>query len=431
MIHSYKYCIEKNNDIGVVDQIKGPLVMASGFTKASIGEGVTFESGIHGEILSIKDNLVEILVFSRDTINPTEKIGRTGEQLSVSAGEGLLGHVVDGLGYTLDNMREDSIISKLMPVESRAKDISDRVKVKDFLETGVSIVDLMVPLGKGQRELVIGDRKTGKTSFLLQTVLTQAKRGTICIYNLIGKRKTEIKEVYDFLKNNNVLDYCIIVASSAEDSPGEIYISPYTAMTLAEYFRDQGKDTLIVFDDLTTHAKYYREISLVGGRFPGRESYPGDIFYLHSKLLERAGSFKTANITCLPVAEAPSGDITGYIQTNLMSMTDGHIFFDSDLFLAGHRPAVNVFLSVTRVGKQTQDQESRSISSEVLMLLKKNEELSRFLKFGPEITTQVKDVLERGKKVYQLFNQLPEESRAASESIKMVKEILLVKSKTK
>ncbi|KKR85802.1 MAG: ATP synthase subunit alpha [Candidatus Woesebacteria bacterium GW2011_GWB1_41_10] len=423
MIHSYKYCIEKNKEIGRVEQIKGPLLMVSGFKKAFIGEGVTFESGEHGEILSIKKDSVEVLAFSRNPINPNAKAGRSGEALAVSAGEGLLGHVVDALGYTLDDMREDSIVSKLMPIEVKAKGISERRKVDKFLETGVSIVDLVVPLGMGQRELVIGDRKTGKTSFLLQAVLSQAKKGTVCIYTTVGKRKSEIREIYDFLKTNDVLKYSIIVAASAEDSPGEVYIAPFTAMTLAEYFRDQGTDTLVIFDDLTTHAKYYREISLVGGRFPGRESYPGDIFYLHSKLLERAGNFKEASITCLPVAEAPAGDITGYIQTNLMSMTDGHLYFDSDLFFAGRRPAVNVFLSVTRVGKQTQTPEMRDLGREILLLLKKNEEMSRFLKFGPEVTPQVAEVLKKGKALYEIFNQMPEELRLVGVAAKEAERI--------
>lgn len=292
MIHTYEYCIGKNKDVGKILKIKGSLIDVAGFTDARVGEGVTFETGEHGQILAIKKDYTEVLIFSRNSISPESGVARTGEQLSVSAGEGLLGHVVNALGYTLDDRREDSIKSKLMPVESHAVGISGRRKVNKFLETGVSIVDLVVPLGMGQRELILGDRKTGRTSFLLQTVLSQAKKERVCIYTIIGKRKSDIREIYDFLKDHDVLKYTIVVAASAEDSPGEVYIAPFTAMTLAEYFRDQGTDTLVVFDDLTTHAKYYREISLVGGRFPGRESYPGDIFYLHSKLLERAGNFE-------------------------------------------------------------------------------------------------------------------------------------------
>src|SRR3989344_4029975 len=424
MIHSFEYCVEKNKEVGVINQIKGSLVLVKGLSGAVVGEGITFESGEHGLVMSIKDENIEVLVFSRNPLNSVSKVGRTGTQLSISAGEGLLGHVVDALGHTLDDRREDSIISKSLSVENKPKGIVGRKKIDRFLETGVSVVDTLVPLGLGQRELIIGDRKSGKTSFLLQTLLSQAKHERVCIYTLIGKRKSEIKEIYSFLKKNNILNYSIIVAASAEDSPGENYIAPFTAMTLAEYFKDQGVDTLVILDDLTAHAKYYREISLVGGRFPGRESYPGDIFYLHSKLLERAGNYKNASITCLPVAEAPTGDITGYIQTNLMSMTDGHIYFDSDMFYRGRRPAVNVFLSVTRVGKQTQSPALRDMSSKVLALLKKNEEMARFMRFGSEVTLPVSILLRKAERILQFFNQLPSESRSIEETIKQINEIL-------
>lgn len=424
MIHSYKYCINKNKEVGSVYETRGPLLMVSGFEKAVVGEGVTFETGQHGEILSIKKDLVEVVVFSRTPISSGTKVGRTGMQLSVSVGEGLLGHVVDALGYTLDKRHEDSVISESRPVESRAGGITTRKRVDKFLETGVSIVDLVIPLGLGQRELVIGDRKTGKTSFLLQSVLSQAKKDRVCIYAMVGKKKSEIKEIYTFLKNNKVLDRTIVVAASAEDSPGENYIAPFTAMTIAEYFKDQGTDTLVILDDLTAHAKYYREISLVGGRFPGRESYPGDIFYLHSKLLERAGNFTKASITCFPVAESAAGDITGYIQTNLMSMTDGHLFFDSDLFFKGVRPSVNPFLSVTRVGKQTQDERMRGVTSQVLTLMKQNEEMARFLRFGPEVTQKVSETLRRGGNLATFFNQLPNESRTLTQSLSEAERIL-------
>lgn len=427
MIHSYKYCREKNKEVGIISQIKGSLVHVKNLPGATIGEGISFESGEHGQVISIKDDIVEVLVFSRNSLNSSSKVGRTGRQLSISAGEGLLGHVVNALGYTLDNRREDSIISLPLTVENKPLGISERKKIDKFMETGVSIVDTLVPLGLGQRELIIGDRKSGKTSFLLQTLLSQAKQERICIYTLIGKRKSEIKEIYTFLKDNNVLGYSIIVAASAEDSPGENYIAPFTAMTLAEYFKDQGVDTLVILDDLTTHAKYFREMSLVGGRFPGRESYPGDIFYLHSKLLERAGNFKKASITCLPVAEAPNGDITGYIQTNLMSMTDGHIYFDSDMFYRGARPAVNVFLSVTRVGKQTQDQSMRDLAGKILALLKKKEEMVRFLRFGSEITLPVSILLRQADRVTAFFNQLPNESRTIENTKKELLEILKTK----
>ena len=228
--------------------------------------------------------------------------------------------------------------------------------------TGMTLVDLMIPLGRGQRELVLGDRKTGKTQFLLQAALAQASVGTVCVYACIGKKKAEILRVKEFFAKEGILDKTVIVASSSQDSTGEIFTCPYTAMAVAEFFRDRGQDTLVLLDDMTTHAKFYREMSLLLRKFPGRDSYPGDIFHIHSKLLERSGNFvikKDGNemdvaITCLPAAETIQGDLTGYIQTNLMSMTDGHIYFDNELFFKGRRPAINPFISVTRVGYQTQ-----------------------------------------------------------------------------
>jgi F-type H+-transporting ATPase subunit alpha len=424
MIHTFKYCVEKNKEIGTVDQIKGPLVFVKGLEGSKIGEGISFDSGDHGLVMAIKNEFTEVLVFSRNSLKAGSFVGRTGKQLSISAGEGLLGHIVNALGYTLDDRREDSIVSKSISVEKKPVGISERKSVTRFLETGVSVVDTLVPLGLGQRELVIGDRKSGKTSFLLQTLLSQAKHERVCIYTLIGKRKSEVKEIYSFLKENEALKNSIMVVASAEDSPGENFLAPYTAMSLAEYFKDQGVDTLVILDDLTAHAKYFREISLVGGRFPGRESYPGDIFYIHSKLLERAGNFKEASITCIPVAEAPSGDITGYIQTNLMSMTDGHIYFDSDMFYKGLRPAINVFLSVTRVGKQTQDPELREIAGKALALLKQSEEMSRFLRFGSEVSPSILVLLQKAERITEFFNQLPNESRTIKETKEKLKEIL-------
>jgi F-type H+-transporting ATPase subunit alpha len=274
--------------------------------------------------------------------------------------------------------------------------------------TGVTVVDSVVPIAWGQRELVIGDRKTGKTDFLMSVALTQLKLGRLVVYCMIGKRKSEIKAVHDYFLNARVLQRCIIVASEAYSTTGEIYLTPYTAMSIAEYFRDKGGDILLILDDLTTHAKYYREIALLSQKFPGRESYPGDIFYIHSRLMERAGCFKInggSSITCLPVAESVGGDITGYIQTNLMSMTDGHIYFDTDKFYSGVRPAVNTFLSVTRVGKQTQTPLMREIGFWMMTALKDYEEVQRFKQFGTEMTQAVLDKMALGEAINRFFTQ--------------------------
>lgn len=409
MIHSYKYSVSNNKEVGLVTSIHGSIVEVKGISSVACGEGIAFESGEHGMVMSFNRGLVEVLVLSRFPLKPQTKAAKTGSMITVSCGEGILGHTLDAFGYAKDERREKSDYPETRRILIGALGMEKRQEIKEFFPTGVSIVDLMVPIGRGQRELVIGDRKTGKTQFLLQTILTQTQAGKICIVGLIGKKKEEVKKIEEFLKARGVMDRCVIVAADSHDSPGEIFLAPYTAMTYAEYFRDKATDVLLVLDDLTTHAKYYRELSLLGRKFPGRESYPGDIFYMQSSLLERAGNFlidgKPSSITCLPVAESQAGDITGYIQTNLMSMTDGHIYFDSDIFFKGVRPAVNIFMSVTRVGRQTQTTLARDVEGKVMVLLKKHEALQRFLRFGPEMTEEVQNTLKLGESINKFFNQ--------------------------
>ena len=304
MIHSYIYCIEKVGEIGLVEEVKEFLVKVSGLPGAVVGEGVTFETGEHGRIMTLDENLCEVLVLSRYPVAPKTKVARTGMLLSISCGSGVLGHTLNTLGYSLTKRRFQSSDPEKKMIEVTPVGIWARKKVISFFETGIPVVDLVVPLGGGQRELVIGDRKTGKTHFLLTTILSQVDKGTICIWASLGKRKTEIKAIEEFLEREKVLDKCVIIAADSHASPGEIYLAPYTAMTMAEYFRDQGRNVFLILDDLTTHAKFYREIALISGTFPGRESYPGDIFHVHSKLLERAGCFKIGKkevtITAIP-----------------------------------------------------------------------------------------------------------------------------------
>lgn len=410
MIHSYKYCLEKVGEVGTVEEVNGPLVKIKGLPGAFIDEGVSFENGGHGVITALTSEYAEILCLSGTTASPQAKLARTGKTLTISVGDGLLGHTLNSLGATMSTKKIRSEHSENRAIETKPMGIMGRKKINNFLETGIGVVDLMVPIGMGQRELVIGDRKTGKTHFLLQTIINQARRGTICVYALIGKNKSEIRSIQDFLYEQKVSQNCVIVASGSYDGPGEVYVTPFTAMTVAEFFRDRGQNVLIVLDDLTTHAKYYREISLVGGRFPGRQSYPGDVFNVHSRLVERAGNFdvngKTVSITCLPVSEMSEGDMTGYIETNLMSMTDGHIYFDHDLYTKGKRPAVNVFLSVTRVGKQTQSKLSKEVNREVMNALKQYEDMQKFLRFGSELTDNIRRCIFLGDKILRFFNQL-------------------------
>lgn len=410
MIHSYQYCKAHFDEPGIVAEVKDFLVKIKGLPGAMIGEGVAFKSGEYGRVMEIERELIEVLVFTRTPLSVGTLAARSGSLLEVTAGTGLLGTTVNALGHLISGEKRKSKKPYEMLVEAKPSGIWSRKKISRFFPTGVAVVDLLLPLGMGQRELIIGDRKTGKTSFILRTMLSAAQAGTICLYAGIGKRKSEIKALEDFLRSRKVLKNCILVAADSYSSPAEIFLCPSTALALAEYFRDQGRDVLVILDDLTTHAKYYREISLLLGAFPGRESYPGDIFHLQSKILERAGCFeikkKEVAITCLPIAESVGGDMTGYIQTNLMSMTDGHLYFDSDLFASGRRPAINSFLSVTRVGRQTQSALVRDLNSKVLTLLKKYEDLQKFLRFGPELTPEIKNTLLLGEKVLSFFNQL-------------------------
>lgn len=415
------------NELGFVELLVSPLVKIKGLPSVRLNEVVMFENGEIGQVLSSNPQYVEVLIFTRKPVYVGDKVTRTGRTLGVEVGEWLLGRVVDSLCnemYYPDNHSEfGSEVSneasfKLAPSTAKefreiykvAPDISKRKKVKRTLETGVAIVDLMVPLGMGQRELIIGDRKTGKTNFLFQAMVSQARKGSVCIYAAIGKNITDVKKAASFLNNQKIFDKSIIISAASSDPLGLIYLAPYTAMTIAEYFRDKGHNVLLILDDLTAHAKYYREISLVGKRFPGRASYPGDIFYIHSSLLERAGNFihnekGEVSITCLPVAEAIEGDISGYIQTNIMSITDGHIFFDNELFAKGIRPAVNSFLSVTRVGRQTQTGARWGVNRELNGFLSLYEKTQRFVHFGAEINDNIRNILKLGDKIYSFFNQ--------------------------
>lgn len=428
MIHSFDFASKNVKDVGKVTAVNATLVKIEGFAGGVIGEGISFETGVHGRIISIHLDTCEAVVFSNEPVKVGSLAARTGEPLSISVGGGLLTHVITPLGYVIDERRQISKPPESREIDVKPQGIATRKKVSKFLLTGVPIVDLMVPVGEGQRELVIGNRKCGKTFFILSTLITQARLGKICVLGLIAKKKAEVKKIERILEEEKVIGNCVIVASFASDSPGEVYLTPYSAMTVAEYFRDQGKDVLVTLDDMTTHAKYYRERSLLAGMFPGRESYPGDIFHIQSKLLERAGNFivgdKTVSITCLPVAETLEADLTGYIQTNLMSMTDGHIFFDSDLFFRGIRPAVNIFLSVTRVGHQTQPKALKELSQQVLRLLKKMQEFERFLRFGPEVTDTVKETMNRGEKIWKFFKKDSFKAISQEEQVAEVKKIL-------
>lgn len=405
--------LEKTKETGFVEEVNHPVVYINGLPKAKLSEVIFFESGCMGVVTSLLERYVEVMVFKGTPVSVGEKVARSDEILHVPVGDNLLGNVLDSLGKSMYENKVITGISEYRDTNAPPPAINFRERITVPLETGVSLVDFLIPLGKGQRELIIGDRNTGKTTFVIQTMLSQAKLGTVVIYAGIGKKMHSIKKVESLLIKSGVMDRAIIVGSGASDPIANIYLTPYTAMTIAEYFRDKGKDVLLVLDDLSTHAKYYRELSLIAKKFPGRDSYPGDVFYAHSRLLERAGNFKFGNkvssITCLPLAEAIEGDITGYIQTNLMSITDGHIFFDQSIFKSGKKPAINYFLSVTRVGRQTQSKVKWGINRELSSFFYLHSKTERFIHFGAELNEGIKATLEMGKKLDQFFDQTTEE----------------------
>jgi len=409
----YRLALERTKEIGFVEEVNHPVAYINGLPNAKLSEIVFFESGCMGVVTSLLEEYVEVMVFKSKAVRVGEQVSRSDEILQIPVGEGLLGNVINSLGNSMYENKVITGIDEYRSIDATPPAINFRERITIPLETGVSLVDFLIPLGKGQRELIIGDRNTGKTTFVNQVLLSQAKLGAICIYAGIGKKMHSIKKVEEQLEKSGIKDKTIIVGSGSSDPIANIYLTPYTAMTIAEYFRDKGKDVLLILDDLSTHAKYYRELSLISKKFPGRDSYPGDVFYAHARLLERAGNFKVGNkvssITCLPLVEAIEGDITGYIQTNLMSITDGHIFFDQSLFKSGKRPGINYFLSVTRVGRQTQSKVKWGINRELSSFFYLHSKTERFIHFGAELNEGIKSTLEMGKKLDQFFDQTTEE----------------------
>jgi len=400
--------LKESGEVGYVEKVVSSIIQVVGLPSVKLGEMVLLESGQLGQVMCLRPDQVEVLVFDKEAIRVATRVTRLKRKLSVPVGDWLLGNMIDVLGRPILG-KPDNTTSEWRPVDISSSGIGSRVRVDKPFVTGTMMVDLLVPMGKGQRELVLGDRKTGKSYFLNQTVMSQSKEDNLCVYAAVGKQKTEIRKVREFLVKNGIAGKTVVVAASSQDSAGEIYLCPYTAMTIAEYFRDKGHDVFVVLDDMSTHAKFYRELSLLSHKFPGRDSYPGDIFHVHSKLLERSGYFKVGEkavaITCMPVIETVQGDLSGYIQTNMMSMTDGHIYFDSDLYFRGRRPAINPFVSVTRVGRQTQTPLRRDAGRTLLDLLNSYEKTQSFLKFGAELGESSRQILAMGDKILKFLDQ--------------------------
>ena len=415
MNDAFNKLLDKTGEYGVVCEVHHPIVFLEGLPNVKLHEVVIFESGQKGEVFAINQGKIEARIFSREPVRVGTKAARTDELLSIPVGNELLGQIIDPLGESFDKTISFKPPDKQRELDVRPIGISGRQKIDTQMATGVALIDLLIPIGKGQRELIIGDKKTGKTSLLLSAIKKQTNEGSVAIYTANGKKKSEIKRIREFFVKEKIIDKVVMVAASSYDSPSLIYQTPYAAMTIAEHFRDQGIHSLLILDDMSTHAKFYRELSLLSKRFPGRDSYPGDIFYVHSRLLERAGNFKHKDkgqvaITCLPVVEIIEGDLAGYISTNLMGITDGHIYLDSDIFYKGIRPAVNIHLSVTRVGRQTLGKLPREVNKVLMAFLSRYDKLQNLSHFGAELTEDVKKALKLGEMIYVFFNQHFEET---------------------
>ncbi|WP_418776578.1 F0F1 ATP synthase subunit alpha [Holdemanella biformis] len=396
----------QENEVGYVETIGDGIANISGLDHAMYGEVVVFENGTKGMVLDITTENIGVILFDTEgTIGQGTKVSRTKKQAGMPVSSNFLGRVVDPLGNPIDGLGPIEA-TEMRPIEEPAPSIIDRKPVTTPMETGILSIDSMFPIGRGQRELIIGDRQTGKTSIALDTILNQKGKDCICIYVSIAQKASTVANLVNTLKKNNAMGYTVIVNSTAADSASLQYIAPYSATSLAEYFMHQGKDVLIVYDDLSKHAVAYRTISLLLGRSPGREAYPGDVFYLHSRLLERSSRLNSGgSITALPIIETQDGDVSAYIPTNVISITDGQIFLESDLFFEGQRPAVNVGLSVSRVGGAAQTKAMKKASGSLRINLAQYREMKEFTQFASDLDDATKRQLQHGQVLMELLKQ--------------------------
>ena len=400
---------ESDRETGKVIWVGDGIATIYGIEHAMYGEIVVFENGTKGMVQDIRQNEIGCILFGRDTgIKEGTKVVRTKKKAGVPVGKGFIGRVVNALGEPIDgkgNIEEEGYL----PVEQDAPGIVDRKSVDTPMETGILSIDSMFPIGRGQRELIIGDRQTGKTSIATDTIINQRGKDVICIYVAIGQKASTVAKVVNTLQTHGAMDYTIIVSSTASDCAPLQYIAPYAGTAMAEYFMHKGKDALIIYDDLSKHAVAYRALSLLLGRSPGREAYPGDVFYLHSRLLERSSRLSDemggGSITALPIIETQAGDVSAYIPTNVISITDGQIFLESGLFASGMRPAVNVGLSVSRVGGAAQTKAMKKASGSIRIDLAQYREMEVFTQFSSDLDAATKEELEYGSGLMELLKQ--------------------------
>ena len=385
------------------------IARASGLSNCMAGELLEFEDGSYGMAQNLEENSVSVVLFgSGENISEGQLVKRTGKVVSVPVGEGMIGRVVNALGQPIDGAGPITA-AEYRPIESPAPGICERKGVNQPLQTGIKAIDSMVPIGRGQRELIIGDRQTGKTTIATDTILNQKGKDVICIYVAIGQKRSTVASLVENLEKNGAMAYTIVVAATASEASPLQYIVPYSGCAMGEYFMYQGKDVLIIYDDLSKHAVAYRALSLLIRRPPGREAYPGDVFYLHSRLLERAARLSDklggGSLTALPIIETQAGDVSAYIPTNVISITDGQIYLETEMFNAGFRPAINAGLSVSRVGGSAQIKAMKKIAAPIRVELAQYRELAAFSQFGSELDASTAEQLAQGARIKEILKQ--------------------------
>src|SRR5689334_22430194 len=411
-------------EVGSIISIGDGIARVHGVDNAMAGEMLEFPHGVYGIALNLEEDSVgAVLLGEFREIKEGDAVRRTGRIISVPVGEEMLGRVVNALGQPIDG-KGPIATNRFAPIERLAPGVVDRQSVKEPMQTGLKAIDAMVPIGRGQRELIIGDRQTGKTAVAIDAILNQKDTGVICIYNAIGQKQSTIAQVVKTLEDADAMKYSIVVAAGASDPAPLLYISPYSACTMGEYFRDSGRHALCIYDDLSKHAQAYREISLLLRRPPGREAYPGDVFYLHSRLLERAAKLNKelggGSLTALPIIETQAGDLSAYIPTNVISITDGQIFLESDLFNQGVRPAINVGNSVSRVGGSAQIKAMRQVAGSLRLELAQFRDLASFAQFGSDLDKATQAQLNRGARLVEILKQPQYEPLAVERQIAII-----------
>src|SRR6056297_2266607 len=397
------------SETGTIISVGDGIARIHGLDQAMAGELLEFPGGVMGMVLNLEeDNVGAAILGEAEHIKEGDLVKRTEQIVQVPVGEALMGRVVNGIGIPIDGKGEIET-EETRQVEVKAPGIVSRKSVHEPMQTGLKAIDAMVPIGRGQRELIIGDRQTGKTAVGLDTIINQKGQGVICIYVAIGQKRSTVAQVVDKLKQHDAMDYTIVVAATASEPAPLQFIAPYTGVTMGEFFRDNGKHAVIIYDDLSKQAVAYRQLSLLLRRPPGREAFPGDVFYIHSRLLERAAKLSddrgAGSLTALPIIETQAGDVSAYIPTNVISITDGQIFLETDLFYSGVRPAVNVGLSVSRVGSAAQTKAMKQVAGKMRLEAAQYRELAAFAQFGSDLDDETRKKLERGKSLMEILKQ--------------------------